>query len=104
MYIWPNLKGKKVYFFPTLDKCFEGVLFYDTKEKKVYVYSIKDNYKYETFFKWIIRLKIQRLFKSYKSALTTIFLESSSSSTPIASILCESNYTPYWKNSNCTNI
>ena len=80
------------------------MLFYDTKEKKAYVYSIKDNRKYETFSKWITGLKIQRLFKGYKSALTTIFLEPSPSSTPIASILRESNYIPYWKNSNCANI
>jgi hypothetical protein len=80
------------------------VLFYDAKEKKAYVYSIKDNRKYETFFKWITGLKNQRVFKGHKSALATIFLEPNPNSTPIASILCESNYRPYWKNSNCANI
>ncbi|CAB5215911.1 unnamed protein product [Rhizophagus irregularis] len=33
----PNLKGKMVYFFPTLDKYFEGVLMYEVKDKKAYV-------------------------------------------------------------------
>ena len=34
VHIWPDLRGKTVYFIPALDKCFEGVLMFDTKEKK----------------------------------------------------------------------
>ncbi|CAB4402951.1 unnamed protein product [Rhizophagus irregularis] len=43
--IRPDLKGKTLYFFPTLDKYFEGVLMYDVKEKKAYVYSVKNDCK-----------------------------------------------------------
>ncbi|RHZ55003.1 hypothetical protein Glove_421g154 [Diversispora epigaea] len=32
--IRPDLKGKKVYFFSTLDKYFEDILIYNTKEKR----------------------------------------------------------------------
>ena len=42
MCIRPDLKGKTVYFFPTLDKYYEGVLMYEAKEKKTYVYSVKE--------------------------------------------------------------
>src|SRR2546429_3338761 len=103
VHIRPDLKGKKVYFFPTLDKYFEGVLLYDAKEKKACIYSVKNDHNYETFSKWITGLKKQGLFKGCKSALTTIFLEPNPASPSIASILCESNYTPYWKTSNCSN-
>uniref|UniRef100_U9UM52 Uncharacterized protein n=1 Tax=Rhizophagus irregularis (strain DAOM 181602 / DAOM 197198 / MUCL 43194) TaxID=747089 RepID=U9UM52_RHIID len=73
------------------DKYFEGVLLYDVKEKKAYVYSVKNDHKFDTFSKWITGLKKQGLFKGYKSALTTIFLESNPTSIPIASILCFEN-------------
>ncbi|CAB4408824.1 unnamed protein product [Rhizophagus irregularis] len=32
--IRPDLKGKTIYFFPTLNKFFEGILMYDAKEEK----------------------------------------------------------------------
>ncbi|CAB5360502.1 unnamed protein product [Rhizophagus irregularis] len=99
MHIRPDLKGKSVYFFPTLDRYFEGILMFDAKEKKAYVYSVKNDRKYETFFKWMIGLKNQKLFKGKKSSLATIFLESNPTSPSIASILRESDYPLYWKSS-----
>jgi len=103
MHIQPDLMGKKVYFFPRLDKCFEGMLLYDAKEKKPYVYSVINDHKYETFSQWITGLKNRGLFKGYRSALVTIFLEPNPTSLPIASIFrIESNL--YWKTSVCTNI
>ncbi|RIA97630.1 hypothetical protein C1645_813872 [Glomus cerebriforme] len=104
MNIQSDFKGKKVYFFSALDKYFEGVLLYNVKEKKAYVYSIKNGQKYESFSKWITGLKKQGLFKGDRSALKTIFLESSPTSKSIASILRKSDYIPYWKPSNCANI
>ena len=53
MRIRPDLKGKTVYFYPTLNRYFEGVLIYETKEKKAYIYSVKDDHKFNTFSKWI---------------------------------------------------
>ncbi|UZO22600.1 uncharacterized protein OCT59_014960 [Rhizophagus irregularis] len=41
VHVRPDLKGKPVYFFPALDKYYEGVLMYDVKIKKAYVYSVK---------------------------------------------------------------
>ena len=103
LHIRPDLKGKKVYFFPRLNKYFEGVLFYDAKEKKAYVYSVINDHKYETFSQWMIGLKNRGLFKGYRSALATIFLEPNPSSQSIGSILrSESN--SYWKISTHTNI
>ncbi|GBB84074.1 hypothetical protein RclHR1_10700002 [Rhizophagus clarus] len=99
VHIRPDLKGKSVYFFPTLDRYFEGILMFDAKEKKAYVYSIKNDRKYETFFKWMIGLKNQKLFKEKKSSLATIFLEPNPTSPSIASILRESDYPLYWKSS-----
>ncbi|GBC04638.1 hypothetical protein RclHR1_00580003 [Rhizophagus clarus] len=75
IHIRPDLKGKKVYFFPRLNKYFEGIIFYDAKEKKAYVYSVINDLKYETFSQWMIGLKNWGLFKGYRSALATIFLE-----------------------------
>ncbi|PKK67225.1 hypothetical protein RhiirC2_783782 [Rhizophagus irregularis] len=72
---------------------------FDAKEKKAYVYSVKNDRKYETFFKWMIGLKNQKLFKGKKSSLATIFLESNPTSPSIASILRESDYPLYWKSS-----
>ena len=92
-----DLKGKKIYFFPTLNKFFEGVLMYDIREKKAYVYCTKSDHKFETFCKQIIHLESQRLFKGHRSAITTIFLEPNPTSVSIASILCGPDYIPYWK-------
>jgi len=72
---------------------------FDAKEKKAYVYSVKNDRKYETFFKWMVGLKNQKLFKGKKSSLATIFLEPNPTSPSIASILCESDYCSYWKSS-----
>ena len=47
MSVRPDLKGKTVYFFPTLDKYFEGILIYEVKEKKAYVYSAKGKRKFD---------------------------------------------------------
>ncbi|CAG8662061.1 3938_t:CDS:2, partial [Diversispora eburnea] len=55
--IKPDIKGKEIYFFPTLKKYFKG----------------------------------------HRSALATIFLEPNPTCQSIASILCETNYEPYWK-------
>lgn len=104
VHIRPDLKGKSVYFFPTLDRYFEGILMFDAKEKKAYVYSVKNDHKYETFFKWMIGLKNQKLFKGKKSSLSTIFLEPNPSSLSIASILRESDYPSYWKSSTLINL
>jgi hypothetical protein len=99
----PDLKGKKVYFFPKLNKYFEGILFYDAKEKNAYVYSIINDRKYKSFSQWMIGLKNRGLFKGYRSALATIFLEPNPTSPPIASILrVKSN--SYWKTITCTSI
>jgi hypothetical protein len=73
VHIKPDLKGKEVYFFPTLDKYFKGIIMYDGKEKKAYVYCIKSDRKFETFSQWINILKSQRLFKGNRSAIATIF-------------------------------
>lgn len=78
-----DLKGKSKYF--------KGILMFDVKEKKTYVYSVKNNCKYETFFKWMIELKNQKLFKEKKSVFATIFLEPNPTNPSIASILCESD-------------
>ncbi|RHZ78425.1 hypothetical protein Glove_165g75 [Diversispora epigaea] len=51
--IKPDIKGKEIFFFLTQDKFFKGVIMYDKKEKKAYVYCIKSNHKFETFSKWI---------------------------------------------------
>ncbi|UZO01507.1 uncharacterized protein OCT59_012605 [Rhizophagus irregularis] len=102
----PNLKGKMVYFFPTLDKYFEGVLMYEVKDKKAYVYSVKDNRKFDTFSKWIDYLGNRGYFKGRRSATATIFLEANPTSPSIASILSTSN-SLYWKTSlliNTTDI
>ncbi|RHZ87681.1 hypothetical protein Glove_33g145 [Diversispora epigaea] len=104
MRVRPDLKGKKVYFFPTLDKYFEGILMYDAKEKRAQVYCMKKDLKFETFSQWINSLKNRGFFKGHKSAIATIFLESNPSSSPISSILRESNYKLYWKNSNLVYI
>ncbi|RHZ53790.1 hypothetical protein Glove_437g23 [Diversispora epigaea] len=70
---------------------------YDGKEKKAYVYCLKNNCKFETFSKWINNLKSQRLFKGHRSVLATIFLKLNPTHQSIASILCETNHEPYWK-------
>jgi hypothetical protein len=99
----PDLKGKKVYFYPNLKKYFEGVIFYEPKEKKAYVYSVINDRKYGSFFQWMIGLKNRGLFKGHRSALATIFLEPNPTSPPIASILrTESN--SYWKTITYTSI
>jgi hypothetical protein len=86
-----------------LKKYFEGVIFYDPKEKKAYVYSVINDRKYGSFFQWIVGLKNRGLFKGYRSALATIFLEPNPTSSPIASILrVKSN--SYWKTITCTSI
>ncbi|GBC31431.2 hypothetical protein GLOIN_2v1799663 [Rhizophagus irregularis DAOM 181602=DAOM 197198] len=103
LHIRPDLKGKKVYFFPRLNKYFEGVLFYDAKEKKAYVYSVINDYKYETFSQWMVGLKNRGLYKGYRSALATIFLEPNPSGPSIGSIL-RSKSNSYWKVSTYANI
>ncbi|CAB5347123.1 unnamed protein product [Rhizophagus irregularis] len=104
VHIRPDLKGKTVYFFPALDKYFEGVIMFDAKEKKAYIYSVKNDRKYDTFSKWITALKNLRLFKGHRSAFATIFLEPNPNSPSIASILGESNYSSYWKTSTYTSL
>jgi hypothetical protein len=101
--IRPDLKGKTVYFFPTLDKYYEGVLMYEAKEKKTYVYSVKGDRKFDTFSKWISYLQDRGYFKGRRSAVATIFLEANPTSSSIASILSTSNYTPYWKTTSLIN-
>ncbi|RHZ82964.1 hypothetical protein Glove_102g96 [Diversispora epigaea] len=93
--IRPNLKGKIVYFFSTLDKYFEGVLFYNTKEKKAQIYCNKRNQMFKTFSQWINSLKKRGLFKGFRSAITTIFLEPDPISLSIATILHNSDHKPY---------
>ena len=104
MHIRPDLKGKTVYFFPALDRCFEGVLMFNAKEKKAYVHSVKNGQKYDTFSKWINALKNQRFFKGHRSAPATIFLEPNLNSQSVASILSESDYSSYWRMSMYTNL
>jgi hypothetical protein len=77
---------------------------FDAKEKKAYVYSVKNDHKYETFFKWMTGLKNQKLFKGKKSSLSTIFLEPNPTSLSIASILRKSDYPAYWKSSTLMNL
>ncbi len=99
----PDLKGKKVYFFPTLDKYFEGVLMYDAKQKKAYVYSVKGDRKFDIFSKWLDYLQSRGFFKGCRSAVATILLEANPTSPSIASILSTSNYTSYWKTTSLIN-
>lgn len=89
--IRPDLKGKTIYFFPTLDKYFESVLIFEAKEQKAYVYSALTDHKYETFSKWINALKKRGLFKGKRSALATIFLVPNPTSSPIAEIYVHLN-------------
>jgi hypothetical protein len=49
-------------------------------------------------------LRKHGLFKGNKSALATIFLEPNPTSLPIASILYETDYSPYWKTAMFINI
>ncbi len=100
VHIRSDLKGKAVYFFPTLDKYryFEGVLMFDATKKKAFVYDIKTDYKYETFSKWIDVLRSRGYFRGKRSALVTIFLEPNPSPT-IASILRTPDHAQYWKKS-----
>ncbi|RHZ83510.1 hypothetical protein Glove_91g32 [Diversispora epigaea] len=95
--IRPDLKEKKIYFFPTLNKYFEGVLMYDIKEKKSFLYCCKRDQRFETFSQWINSLKNRGLFKGHRSAIATIFLEPNPTSSPIATILREPDYKLYWK-------
>ncbi|CAG8757353.1 12916_t:CDS:2, partial [Rhizophagus irregularis] len=99
VYIRPDLKRKTLYFF---HKYFEGMFIYDAKEKKAYVYSIKDDHKFDSFFKWINWLKNQGYFKEKRSAIATIFLKSNFTSLSIASIL-HTDYTLYWKATSLIN-
>lgn len=46
---------------------------FDAKEKKAYIYSVKNDRKYDTFSKWITALKNLRLFKGHRSALQLFF-------------------------------
>ncbi|EXX52009.1 uncharacterized protein OCT59_000536 [Rhizophagus irregularis] len=77
---------------------------FDAKDKKAFIYSIKNDRKYESFSKWMNGLRKHKLFKENKSALAIIFLESNPTSLPIASILYETNYSPYWKTAMFINI
>jgi len=70
---------------------------YDPKEKKAYVYSIKDDRKFDKFSKWIDYLQNRGFFKGRRSAIATIFLEPNPTSPSIASILSTSEYISYWK-------
>ncbi|CAG8671585.1 10107_t:CDS:2, partial [Dentiscutata heterogama] len=99
-----ELKGKPVYFFPKLDRYFEGILMFDAKEQRTYIYSLINDYKYETFSKWINGLQKCGLFKGQRSALATVFLEPNPTSLPIALILHISEYIPYWKSIASANI
>ncbi|EXX64530.1 hypothetical protein RirG_141830 [Rhizophagus irregularis DAOM 197198w] len=76
---------------------------YEVKDKKAYVYSVKDNRKFDTFSKWIDYLENRGYFKGRKSATATIFLEANPTSPSIASILSTSN-SLYWKTSLLINI
>ncbi|CAG8604806.1 14830_t:CDS:2, partial [Dentiscutata erythropus] len=82
-----ELKGKPVYFFLKLDRYFEGILMFDAKEQRTYIYNLINDCKYETFSKWINGLQKHGLFKGQRSALATVFLEPNPTSLPIASIL-----------------
>ena len=95
MSVRPDLKGKTVYFFPTLDKYFEGVLIYEVKEKKAYMYNAKRDCKFNIFSKWISYLKNQKCFKGNRSANANIFLKPNPSSPSIASILHITDYIQY---------
>ncbi|CAB5363752.1 unnamed protein product [Rhizophagus irregularis] len=78
----PNLKGKMVYFFPTLDKYFEGVLMYEI------IWETED------------------ILKDVGLLQQPFFLEANPTSPSIASILSTSN-SLYWKTSlliNTTDI
>ncbi|CAB4416107.1 unnamed protein product [Rhizophagus irregularis] len=66
VHVRPDLKKKPVYFFPALDKYYEGVLMYDIKIKKAYVYSVKGDCKFDTFLKWISYLQNRGYFKGHK--------------------------------------
>src|SRR6185436_8650451 len=99
----PDLKGKEIYFFPTLDKYFKVIIMYNGKENKAYIYCIKSNRNFDTFFKWINHLKKLRLFKGKRSSLATIFLEQNPTCLSIASILNHTDYKPYWKTTSLIN-
>ncbi|CAB4415998.1 unnamed protein product [Rhizophagus irregularis] len=90
VHVRPDLKKKPVYFFPALDKYYEGVLMYDIKIKKAYVYSVKGDCKFDTFLKWISYLQNRGYFKGHKSAVATIFLQANPTTPSIASILSTS--------------
>ncbi|CAB5375264.1 unnamed protein product [Rhizophagus irregularis] len=92
-----GLTSKEKYY-----KYFEGVFIYDAKEKKAYVYSIKDDRKFDSFFKWINWLKNRGYFKEKRSVIATIFLKSNFTSLSIASIL-HTDYTLYWKATSLIN-
>jgi hypothetical protein len=88
-----------------LKKYFEGVILYETKEKKAYIYSVINDRKYGSFFQWMVGLRTRGLFKGYRSALATIFLEPNPTSPPIASILrTEPKKNSYWKTTTYTSI
>ncbi|RHZ88001.1 hypothetical protein Glove_26g233 [Diversispora epigaea] len=70
---------------------------YDIKEKKSFLYCCKRDQRFETFSQWINSLKNRGLFKGHRSAIATIFLEPNPTSSPIATILRESDYKLYWK-------
>ncbi|PKK72642.1 hypothetical protein RhiirC2_776956 [Rhizophagus irregularis] len=82
--------------------CKNFVFIYNAKEKKAYVYSIKDDRKFDSFFKWINWLKNQGYFKEKRSVIATIFLKSNFTSLSIASILY-TDYTLYWKATSLIN-
>lgn len=76
---------------------------YDAKEEKAYVYNVKGDCKFNSFYKWINYLKNQKCFKGNRLAVANIFLKLNPSSLSIASILYTSDYIPYWRTKSLIN-
>ncbi|GBB98285.1 hypothetical protein RclHR1_03190017 [Rhizophagus clarus] len=60
--------------------------------------------KFNTFSSWINFLKIKKVFKGVRSAITTVFFEPNSSGLSLVLILRTNEQVPYWKVHNSASI
>ncbi|CAG8514625.1 5275_t:CDS:2 [Ambispora leptoticha] len=92
----PDLNSQSVWFFPTLKKSAEDHILYEKSEDHVYVYDIITQNRFSSFSAWIKALNGKRFFKDKKSALATIFLNSSYNGMSIDQII-KGDYISYFK-------
>src|SRR5688572_18852552 len=83
----PQMIGHYVWFFSSQTKCAKGLIIYNSQACSVQVQDVASKKVYISFAQWITALGKTKFFKGKRSAMATIFVESSSTGMSLGRLL-----------------